>query len=258
MPDTKPGGFIWYELMSNDPPRDQAFYTQVVGWSAADAGMPDGDYTLLSAGGAPIAGLMAMPQPSIAAGAQPGWRGYIWVADTDAASKRFTDAGGTLRFGPMDLPGVGRIASMTDPQGAPILLFRPEPGQERPRAAPGADGTIGWHELYAADGPSAFDFYTGMFGWGAAEAVDMGPRGKYQTFTVEGSDGGGILTRFDTAKAPHWLYYFNTDSVEAAMARVTKAGGKVVLGPQQVPGGKWIMHGLDTSDVAFAMVSQAK
>jgi predicted enzyme related to lactoylglutathione lyase len=258
MSDTKAGHFIWYELMTNDPARTQAFYTEVAGWTAADAGMQDGDYTLFSADGTQIAGLMAMPAQSVAAGAHPGWRGYISVQDTDAASKRFSEAGGTLRFGPMDIPGVGRVASFTDKQGAPILLFTPEPGQQRTRPAPGALGTIGWHELYAADGPSAFDFYAGMFGWTAAEAIDMGPAGKYQIFAIDGVGLGGIVTRFDPAQPPAWLYYINTDSIDAATGRVTEAGGRVVVGPQQVPGGSWIIHGLDPTGVTFAMSSQVK
>ena len=258
MSDVKPGQFIWYELMTDDPARAQAFYTEVAGWTAADADSPDGDYTLFSAHGAQIAGLVAMPPQAAAVGARPSWRGYISVPDTDAASKRFTEAGGTLRFGPMDIPGIGRVVSLTDPQGAPILLFTPEPSQQRNRVAPGTAGIFGWHELYAADGPSAFDFYAGMFGWTAAEAIDMGPLGKYQIFAIDGVGAGGILTRFDAAQSPQWLYYINTDSIEAAIGRVTKAGGKVVVGPQQVPGGTWIMHGQDTNGVTFAMSSTAK
>jgi predicted enzyme related to lactoylglutathione lyase len=258
MSDATPGHFVWYELMTNDPAAAQDFYTQIVGWTAADAGMPGGDYTLLSKDGASIAGLMGMPPEAVASGARPGWRGYVSVSDTDAASTRFTGAGATLRFGPMDIPGVGRTASFTDPQGAPILLFTPEPGQARPHLAPGTPGTIGWNELHAADGPGAFDFYTGMFGWTAGDAVDMGAHGKYQTFEIGGTAAGAILTRFDPTQPPRWLYYINTDSIEAAIERVKKAGGQVVMGPQIVPGGSWIMHGVDTTGVAFAMVALQK
>ena len=252
------GRFIWYELLTLDPSRAAAFYTEILGWTAAEAGMGGGDYTVFALNGAPVAGLMGMPAEAQAAGATPAWRGYISAADTDASLARVTAAGGTLRHGPEELPGVGRMASVTDPQGVPFLLFTPEGGAQNPPPAPGAAGTVGWHELHALDGPSAFTFYADMFGWTAGEAIDMKEMGKYQIFDIDGVGVGGMLTRFNPGQPPNWTYYINTDSIEAAIARVTAAGGKLVMGPQQVPGGNWIMHGMDPAGAMFALVSTAK
>ena len=248
------GNFVWYEMMTKDPARAQAFYTEVVGWTASAAGMGGGDYTLFSQDGVPVAGMMPMPEQAEAAGAAPGWRGFISVANADETAARIKAAGGTLRFGPEDIQGVGRIASMTDPQGVPFLLITPA-GQPNPLPAPGTPGTIGWHELSALDGPTAFDFYAGFFGWTAGEATDMGAHGKYQTFDIKGVSQGGILTRFLPDQPPRWLFYINTPSIDAAIERTKAAGGKVLIGPQIVPGGSWIMQGLDTTAAMFAMVA---
>ncbi len=252
------GHFIWYELMTNDTAKAEAFYKEVVGWTAADAGMGDGDYTIFSVDGAPVAGLMPMPPQSVAAGARPGWRGYISVADTDGMAARVAGAGGQLRFGPEDIPGVGRVASMTDPQGAAIVLMTPAPPQQNPRPAVGTPGTVGWHELPAVDGPAAFDFYAEMFGWTAGMAIDMKEMGKYQIFEIGNVGLGGILTRFSAAQPVEWLYYINTPSIEAAITRVKGAAGQVTMGPQEVPGGSWILQGTDPTGVQFAMVAPTK
>ena len=250
------GHFVWYELLTSDPAAAAAFYTKVVGWTCADAAMPDGDYSLFSAGQTRIAGLMTLPPQAAANGAKVGWRGFIAAADVDATLARVKTAGGALYYGPEDIPGVGRFAVVTDPQGAPFTLFAPSPGSENPRPAPGAQGTIGWHELHAADGLAAFAFYADMFGWQKAEDIAMGPHGVYRTFaTGSGPAVGATLTRFDPQRPPHWLYYFNVDDITAAQARVTQAGGTITVPPQQVPGGGWIVQGHDPQGAAFALFS---
>ena len=88
--------FVWYELMTTDAPAATAFYQQVVGWQAADAGMPGMNYTLLSAGEGQIGGLMALPADALATGARPGWIGYIAAADVDAQAARLQQAGGAV------------------------------------------------------------------------------------------------------------------------------------------------------------------
>ena len=53
---------------------------------------------------------------------------------------------------------------------------------------------------------------------------------------------------------PHWLYYFAVADIDAAVGRVVGAGGKVNHGPQEVPGGAWIIQGVDPQGAAFALV----
>jgi hypothetical protein len=109
--------------------------------------------------------------------------------------------------------------------------------------------------LHAGDGASAFAFYSGLFGWTKAEAVDMGPMGIYQTFASGGAAIGGMMTKMPDAPAPFWLYYFNVDAIDAAVARAKDSGGSIVLEPHQVPGGSWIAQCLDPQGALFAMVA---
>jgi len=256
---TPQGSFVWYELMTSDPAAATAFYTRVVGWSAADSGMPGMSYTLVSAGTAQVAGIMALPEAARAMGAVPGWVGYVAVADVDAAAASVVAAGGAMHHAPEDIPGIGRFAAMADPQGASFILFRGTPGDAPPPAAPpGTPGHVGWHELHAGDGPAAFAFYAGQFGWEKHEGMDMGPMGVYQMFGPAGSGGvsiGGIMTKMAETPHPHWLYYVNVEAIDAAAGRVVSAGGKVVNGPMEVPGGSWIVNGIDPQGALFALVA---
>jgi predicted enzyme related to lactoylglutathione lyase len=82
----------------------------------------------------------------------------------------------------------------------------------------------------------------------------MGPMGIYQLFATRDVPVGGMMTRNDAIPAPVWLYYFNVDEIGAAVARVTDAGGQVLNGPHQVPGGSWIAQCRDPQGAMFAMV----
>lgn len=249
------GRFVWYELMTTDAKAAEEFYRHVVGWSAADAGMPDMSYTMFKAGDAMVAGAMALPQEAAAAGARPGWSGYVAVDDVDAAAAQVERAGGRIHHAPTDIPNVGRFAMVADPQGAVLALFKGAGEDAPPTVAPGTPGHIGWRELYAGDWEKAFAFYSGLFGWTKGDAMDMGEMGTYQMFAVGGETIGGMMTKPDEVPAPFWLYYFNVDAIDAAASRVTERGGKVLMGPQDVPGEMWIVQGLDPQGAMFALLA---
>jgi uncharacterized protein len=252
---TSTNPFAWYELMTNDAPAAQAFYTRVVGWSAKDAGMPGMAYTLCWAGTAMVSGMMGITPEMRAMGITPGWSAYVGVSDVDATAQRVTALGGAVHQPPEDIPGVGRFAMVADPQGAVFGLYKDNGQTEPTPAAPGASGTIGWHELHAVDGASAFAFYANLFGWTKTRTLDMGPMGAYQIFSTGGADVGGMMTKMPDMPMPCWLYYFRVDAIDAAMARVTQNGGKVLMGPHEVPGDDWILQCLDPQGAMFALVA---
>jgi len=255
---SKPQGrFVWYDVMTTDVKAAEAFYRKVVGWEIADSGMPDRSYMILSMGSTMIGGMMPIPDSARAMGMKPAWMGYIGVDDVDAYAKRVTEAGGTIHRPPEDIPGVGRFAVAADPDGAGFLLFTPKGGAE-PAAPQMTPGHVGWHELNAGNGERAFAFYSGLFGWTKAETMDMGPLGTYQLFATGGNPVGGMMTKTADTPAPYWLYYFVVDDIDAAMKRVADAGGRVIFGPQEVPGGAWIVQCTDPQGAMFALVGGRK
>jgi predicted enzyme related to lactoylglutathione lyase len=250
-----PCNFVWYELMTSDDAAAQDFYGKVVGWKAQDAGQPGMKYTLLAASEGPVAGLMALPKEACDAGAKPGWVGYVGVDDVDACARRIAEAGGKTHVPPTDIPGIGRFAMVADPQGATFSLFKAAAPMGQPPADVNQPGLIGWHELYALDGEKAFDFYSGMFGWTKSDAIDMGEMGRYQLFAAGGAPIGGMMTKPANLPMPFWNYYIQVDAIGAALERLKAGNGQVVNGPMQVPGGSWIVQGIDPQGAMFALVS---
>ena len=247
------GKFVWYELRTPDLKASEKFYGDVVRWQAKDAGMPGMAYTLFSAGDQTVAGAVTMPD----AGMPPHWMGFVGVDDVDTAAAKVKKLGGALLMGPQDIPGVGRFAIITDPQGAHLALFR-WAGERPARPAPGTPGHCGWHELYAGDVKTIFDFYRELFGWTKGEAMDMGPMGIYQLFNQGDVMIGGMMTRPAAMPAPAWLYYFNVESIEAAAARATAGGGTICHGPMQVPGDDWIVQIADPQGAMVALTARKK
>ncbi len=116
--------FVWYELMTTDADNAQDFYTKVVGWTAKDAGVPGMKYTLFEVPGCMIAGMMSMADMSKEdCGGEPGWIGYVGVANADEYAKKVEAEGGKVLRAAQDIPDIGRFAIVSDPQGGIFALL---------------------------------------------------------------------------------------------------------------------------------------
>ena len=261
--------FRWYELMTTDAAAAAVFYRAVVGWRTEDAGGPGMAYTTFHVGDAyGMAGMLTLSPEARAAGAQPGWMGYLGVPDVDDYARRLVAAGGTVHQPPMDIPGVLRMAGVKDPTGTAFVIYKgiPQTGEADagpPEGAPGEVGYVGWRELMAGDGQRAFDFYSGLFGWNEAGVHDMGPMGTYRLWSTTGAMGmaaaeGGMMTAPPGGPGPRWNFYFRVAGADAAAARITAAGGQVINGPHQVPSNDWVVQALDPQGASFNLISATK
>jgi predicted enzyme related to lactoylglutathione lyase len=251
------GRFIWHELLTSDPKAAQAFYGDVVGWTFQDMPGDGFTYTVANAGGNGVGGLMLIPPEAKAMGVPPNWSGYICVDDCDAAAEKITRLGGSIIRPPADIPGIGRFAVVADPHGAAFEIMTPLPmDPPRPKTPQGTEGHVSWNELYAGDLDKAFAFYVEMFGWKKDEAMEMGPMGTYLLFSNQDGQIGGMMKKPDQVPRPGWLYYVQVGDIDAAVGRVTAGGGKVVNGPMEVPGGAWIIQGVDPQGAMFALVGR--
>lgn len=118
-----PGHVGWNELLAGDRERVFAFYEKLFGWrrlDSMDMG-PMGVYQMFGTGGDAVGGMMTR-SPEVP---MPCWVFYFNVAHIDAALERVKANGGTVVFGPVQVPGGGFAAQGLDPQGALFALFGP-------------------------------------------------------------------------------------------------------------------------------------
>ncbi|AGT07612.1 VOC family protein [Paracoccus aminophilus] len=252
------GSPCWYELTTPTGRLDAtcAFYGKVFGWTVQSAGMEGFDYRLAGDARGMVAGLMALPPEEV----PPHWKIYFTVESADQAAAEISAAGGRVLQEPADIPGTGRFAVVSDPAGAVFGLLQPlemtaeAAAKFQPAFDQKSTGRGNWHELMAPQPEAELSFYAKLFGWEKSRAVEMGEdRGIYQLFSHKGADIGGMMD-LGGAPAPHWLAYFGVDGIDSAMSRVSDAGGKILFGPMEVPGGAWVAGCTDPEGAAFAIV----
>jgi uncharacterized protein len=114
---------VWDELHTSDPQAAKSFYGEVFGWKSADMEVGDIVYTIFKRNGdADAGGLMKNPGDGQGPAA---WTTYLATDDVDAMVAKATGLGATAHMPGDDVPGVGRIAVLSDPTGAMFGLFKP-------------------------------------------------------------------------------------------------------------------------------------
>jgi len=243
---------LWYELMTTDMKAAEAFYKTVVGWTPAPfegAGQP---YTTFQrAGNVPVGGVMTKPE---GLNAPPFWAMYVGVPKLEDAVSQIKRLGGSDCSPVIEVPNVGRMQMMQDPQGAAFYVFEPSSTEQMPEAAPEV-GDASWHELMTTDAPAAMKFYNEVFGWQPTDAMDMGEMGKYQMFNRPIGMIGGMMNKpKEMAQVPpNWQIYFRVDDLDAAIDRIKANGGQILNGPMEVPGGDRIVNAMDPQGAAFSL-----
>ncbi len=115
------GAFSWGELTTSDPAAAAEFYGQLFGWTVKAPDPAMGGYRVVNIGDAGIAGITA-PFPG-SPPMPPHWGSYVTVTNADETAAKCSALGGKALVPPMDVPGVGRMAVLQDPQGAVINVI---------------------------------------------------------------------------------------------------------------------------------------
>jgi uncharacterized protein len=249
MAEVKPRGrFVWFDLLTTNPDATHAFYPAVTGWGTSQWNGPM-SYTMWTANGAPLGGVMDLPETS----RTPHWLAYISSPNVDESVRQAEDLGARVLVPASNVPAVGRFAILSDPQGAAFAIFTPDkdaPGHEG-EAEP---GEFSWHELATHDYPAAYRFYERLFGWERTSSIDMGGGAIYQMFGRNGVVLGGMFNRTpEMPGPPSWLHYVRVPNLDAAVDAVRTRGGEVVSGPMEVPGGDLIAQCVDPQGARFAL-----
>lgn len=119
----EPGALCWTELTTSDTKAAEEFYVGLFGWTPKHSAPSSvTEYTEFSANGQPGIGMMAKP-PDMPARVPSYWMPYFQVANADASVATATGLGGKVMVPAQEIPGTGRFAIITDPQGARFAVF---------------------------------------------------------------------------------------------------------------------------------------
>lgn len=244
------GHFVWFDLNTPDTAAAAAFYTQVVGWGTEAWDGPN-DYTMWTTADTQVGGLVTLPEEAKKMGAPPHWLAYLEVPDVDATAAKTEATGGGVLAPPFDIPGVGRVSILRDPQGAVFAGFTPA-GEMVRRSGP---GHFTWAELSTADAAAAIDWYCSVAGWEVSGEMDMGEGAVYRMFRVPGDENslGGMMDKPAEMPMSAWLHYVQVADLDASLAKIADLGGQVVNGPMEVPGGDRVAQCVDPQGAMFAV-----
>ncbi len=251
------GRLLWTDLMVPDVGAATQFYADVIGWALTTWSMGEGipPYTMWTAAAGPVGGVMGMSEAEVASGAPARWLAYIGTPDVDATHRDALALGAREIVPPRDIPTVGRFAVLADPQGAGFAIFQPTNAPE-PSQGAASDGQFAWIELGTADPAAAIAFYTQLFGWALTERMEMGPGQAYQMFGVDGSTFGAIYPAASAAAA-QWLLYVRVPDITRSVDAVRRGGGRVLMEPNEIPGGDYIARCADPQGAEFAVLAPA-
>jgi predicted enzyme related to lactoylglutathione lyase len=259
--DGYPAGVpCWVDTGQPDPEAAVTFYSGLFGWEFEDrtpAGAP-GRYFVATLRGRDVAAVGSQsdqPPP------RPIWKSYVWVDSADETTAKAKESGGSVLAEPFDVGSAGRMAVLTDPEGAVFCIW--EAKEHRGAQLVNEPGTWNFSELNTRDLGGAQTFYKAVFGWEATTLVtgnggftmwrrpgygdfltqrDPGLRERQASVAVpEGfEDAVAWLVPMTNGQFPedtraHWSVTFAVDDADAIAERAAELGGTVLQAPFDAP-----------------------
>jgi predicted enzyme related to lactoylglutathione lyase len=223
------GRFVWRDLLTDDLPAIEAFYSGLFGWQfrAGDEGGGD-NYRTVHVDGRPIAGVFVLDAEQRET-TGPQWISSISIGDVDAATETVRRRGGTVHRGPLDVPPRGRMAVVSDPMGAVFALVRTAAGD--PAVGDARENGWLWTELWTTDVAGSTAFYRELAGYETTRVeMAIAPNG-YTALTREDEMVAGVLEYKVEGVRPNWLPYVRVLDADATAARALELGGTLLIPP---------------------------
>jgi uncharacterized protein len=257
MPDRHeyiPGVPCWVDTSQPDPEAAVAFYSGLFGWEF-DNTMPEGSegaYFIGRLRGGDVAAVGSIPD-----GAPPMamWNTYVWVDNANETAAKARDAGGQVMSEPFDVLDAGRMAVLTDPEGAVFCVWQAK--NHRGAALVNEHGALNFNGLATRDPERAKAFYGAVFGWetlalpaglmwtlpGYGDHLEENSPGLRQQMAQMGAPDGFIdvvasldpIAEGDSETPAHWTVTFGVDDANATAAKAGALGGEVLVGPVDAP-----------------------
>ncbi len=235
------GKFVWYDLLTTNLDAARAFYGALFDWDIKPHGP---DYTMIHVGGVGCGGIVGL-DPSH--GVPSHWTPYVSVDDLAGTLDKVRANGGQVHM-QHHAPGVGEFAVIADRQGAALSVIQLE--QDTPPPAPQKGrNDLSWSELHTTDTADALAFYVSLFDW------------KHESwggdYVLLGDEHKAGMTAGQPGVPPHWLVYVNVADADATAAKVATLGGRLLHGPDDIPGVGRFAVLQDPTGAVFAVMQNA-
>lgn len=225
--------FTRYELRTTDPDAARLFYARLLGHERAS--------------------IWPLHEQARARGARPHWLGHLSVgegSELEQVSKRFVERG-AVQLGPtLVTADRGEFLVLRDPGGAIVALN----ASSAPVDDPGL--LVAWHVLNTNDVAAAIRNYHDLFGWAVETRASHGAHGAFYEFTWSEASAERVGCMADISDRPsvhsHWLFFFEVEALDAAVAWVRQAGGTATE-PFAGPSGARVSVCEDVQQAAFGL-----
>jgi predicted enzyme related to lactoylglutathione lyase len=244
----------WVDTNQPDPEVALAFYRGLFAWEFENVMPPEseGKYFIARLRGGDVAAVGPTPD-----GAPPmaTWNTYIWVESADDTAAKARSAGGGVALEPFDVMEAGRMAVLTDPEGAAFFVWQAK--DHKGAKIVNEHGSLNFNTLATRDLESGKAFYNAVFGWrtlampsgvmwtlpGYGDHLEERNPGLREQMAQMGGPEGFIdvvaavnpIDDADSQTPAHWSVTFAVDDADAVAAKVSKLGGEVVMGPLDAP-----------------------
>ena len=248
-----PGVPCWVDCNQPDPRAAARFYNGLFGWEVEDV-MPEGagaSYFMGRIRGGDVGGIGPMPDE---VAARACWNTYVWVDDADAVADTARRSGGAATA-PMDVMDAGRMAVLTDPEGATIMIWQAK--RHRGSKVVNEHGSVNFNTLATRDLDRAKAFYGAVFGWQTlalpsgitwtlptyGDHLEESTPGLREQMAQMGAPAGFIdvvaavdpIADDDSTMPAQWTVTFAVDDVDATVAKARELGGTILTPPHDEP-----------------------
>ena len=219
-----PGKIVWHDLLTDDVKGATEFYGKMFGWSFEQRER----VTTVRIGSRSIGSIIEIDEPAESRHAAR-WIGSVSVENVDKSVKLLTDQGGVVHEGPHNLPNRGRVAFVSDPHGAQLVLIRAKSGDLDDQPAELNDWL--WDELWTNDPRDSIRIYEELVGYSSVEESD-----GYWVLVSADRWRAGIRDLFDESLKQRWVPVVRVINSRETAALASSLGGRVVVEVGESPG----------------------
>lgn len=217
------GQVVWRDLVSPEPETSAKFYKNVFGWTSKQTGTEEEPYWLFSLNGKPVAGMYRMRENNKLAGGE--WLSYFSVNSPGDLISKLKSNGGNLVIKQTDIPGRGKVALLSDPQGAYFALIKSSNGD--PEINRTTEFSFLWSELWSNDMAKSEDFYKTVFNSQIKNQKD--DERDYTVIISDSKPAFGIIKNPVENVRSHFIQYILVNDVKGIEKKAKDAGAKIIV-----------------------------